>query len=423
MDLRLERLTAENFKGLEHVSIAFGGKSCTVYGDNAAGKTSLYDALLWLLFDKDSRGRKDFEVKPLGLDGKVKDHGAVTSVEAALSLDGQPVTLRRSFREVWAAKRGGGREEFSGHTNEYSVDGVPCKKYEFERRLSEIVREDTFRLLTSTSYFSADMAWRERRRVLFDICGAVSEGELLANSPEFARLAAAVGGLPVEDYKKKILAERKALSGARDSIPARLDECRKTADGLRGMDFVALRARLEEQAARREQLLAELVRLENNSLLDDRRHERDALRNRLEALEAKNREHCAERRAAMAALESERRELSDLRGQIGEWKAEARRLDRGAEYEAELEDCRAKWRAENGRAYHHDSEIESAARRKRISFCVNPAEKSPHNTEIFVPAVDKSGRMSEQAFQDHGKQSGQEKPEEFSQPCPKPHGI
>ena len=53
-DIRIERLTLDHFKGQRHFELVPDGQSCAVYGDNAVGKTTLYDGLTWLLFGKDS---------------------------------------------------------------------------------------------------------------------------------------------------------------------------------------------------------------------------------------------------------------------------------------------------------------------------------------------------------------------------------
>ena len=88
MKMQLVSLTLENFKCHEHLEIRFDGRNAAIYGQNAAGKSSIYDGLTWLLFGKDSHGKKDFDIKPLTLEGNVKDHHAITSVEAVLLVDG-----------------------------------------------------------------------------------------------------------------------------------------------------------------------------------------------------------------------------------------------------------------------------------------------------------------------------------------------
>lgn len=193
--IQIDRLRLENFKCHRNLELVFSGQNVAIYGDNAAGKTSVYDALTWLLFGKDSsgNGEKHIEVKPLDAAGAVADHNAITAVEAALLVAGEPVILRRTYREVWSTKRGSSVETFDGHTSEYYIDGVPCKKNVFDSRIRDIVPEDTFRLLTSVSHFAQDLHWQKRRAVLFDIAGALTDREIMATDSRFSQLSQALG--------------------------------------------------------------------------------------------------------------------------------------------------------------------------------------------------------------------------------------
>lgn len=78
--IKLQRLTMENFKCHRFLALDFGGGLASIYGDNATGKTSVYDALTWLLFGRDSlgNGEKNMEIKPLNAAGEVADHHAMT---------------------------------------------------------------------------------------------------------------------------------------------------------------------------------------------------------------------------------------------------------------------------------------------------------------------------------------------------------
>ena len=241
--IKILRLVLENFKCHKLLALTPDGNSMSVYGDNAAGKTSIYDALTWLLFGKDSQGNgeKNIDIKPLDATGAVADHGAITSVEAELEVNGERICLKRTYREVWSTKRGSSVETFDGNTSEYYVDGVPCKKFAFDDRISELVPEDTFRLLTSVSYFAKDLPWQKRREVLFDMAGTMSDQDIMASAPQFLPLVEAMGKLSLEDYKKKLQAERKGLTNAKTDIPARISECQKTVEDLSGLDLVPSR--------------------------------------------------------------------------------------------------------------------------------------------------------------------------------------
>ena len=271
--VKIIRLTLENFKCHRLLNLRLDGANATIYGDNAAGKTSVYDALTWLLFGKDSagNGEKNIEIKPLDALGNVADHSAVTSVEAEFDVDGETVVFKRTYKEVWATKRGSSTETFTGNTSEYYIDGVPHKKNTFDDRVHEIVSEDVFRLLTSVSYFAAGLPWQQRRQVLFDMAGTLTDREIMAGNEAFAPLLEAMGKLDLEDYKKKLAAEKRSLTGAKTEIPARISECQKTVEDLEGLDFAAAQAELEGLNARRERLSEELLAVENDTALAEKR--------------------------------------------------------------------------------------------------------------------------------------------------------
>jgi phosphoglycolate phosphatase len=93
-NIRIEKLALENFKCHRWLELEFGGENATIYGDNAAGKTSVYDAFAWLLYGKDCRGGSP-QVRPVNDAGEVADREAVTAVEAVLRVNGERLRLRR----------------------------------------------------------------------------------------------------------------------------------------------------------------------------------------------------------------------------------------------------------------------------------------------------------------------------------------
>ena len=52
--LRLLQLRLSNFKGIKDFTLDIDGRNASIMGNNATGKTSLFDAFVYLLFGKDS---------------------------------------------------------------------------------------------------------------------------------------------------------------------------------------------------------------------------------------------------------------------------------------------------------------------------------------------------------------------------------
>src|SRR5690554_4980280 len=85
--IKLLNLKLTNFKGIKDFELDTSGNDIKVFGDNATGKTTLFDAFVWLLFNKDSENKADFEIKTL-VDGK-PIHKLNHEVEATLLVDGK----------------------------------------------------------------------------------------------------------------------------------------------------------------------------------------------------------------------------------------------------------------------------------------------------------------------------------------------
>lgn len=347
--ITIQKLTLRNFKGCASLELELGGKSASIYGDNATGKTTIYDGLCWLLFGKDSLGQSNDElIKPLDQDGKVRDHDAVSSVEAVLAVDdgsepcdatssgpagqlplkGKALTLRKELRELWTTRRGSSQPIYSGNTVDYYVDGVPVQKKGYAARIEALVDEATFRALTSASYFPAELHWQKRRAVLADMSGAgnlsdnallqaavrelgeqagqagsAAEAEGLSGRAErFAALTDELeGGRSLDDEKKVLTQKQRDLKQAKDTTPARIDELQRQADRLAALDFDGAEARLDAVRQELGGLRANIAREEAESAeggqiarATDKAATPTAAELGLQALEAKKAQYDAE---------------------------------------------------------------------------------------------------------------------------------
>ena len=289
-EIKINRMVLENFKCHKSLKLDFDGGNASIYGDNASGKTSIYDALTWLLFGKDSHGNgeKNIEIKPLDANGEVRDHDALTAVEAVLDVNGEEVVLRRTYKEVWSTKRGSSQATYDGNTSEYYVNGVPCKRNAFQDEVNKLVDEDTFRLLTSVSHFADGISWQERRAVLFKVAGVMDDAQILATNDAFVPLVESMGRLSLEDYKKKLLAEKKKFTGAKTEIPARISECQKTIEDIEGIDFSAAQADVDALTAKKDEINSQILALDHDNAAEQKSLAIREAQLELSSLEAEN---------------------------------------------------------------------------------------------------------------------------------------
>ena len=288
--IKIKSLYLENFKCHRNLHLVFDGQDVSIYGNNATGKTSIFDAFTWLLFGKDSlgNGEKNIEIKPLDGNGTVLDHNAMTIVEAILLVGDEEVSLRRTYREVWATRRGSSEAVFDGNTSEYYINDVPCKRNAFQDKVHELVDEDTFRMLTSVDHFASGISWQDRRSVLFDIAGVMDDKQIMGTDERFLPLLDSIGKLSVADYKKKLLAEKKKFTGAASDIPARISECQRTIQDVESLDFAKAKATLETLEAEKDDLRAQILAIDNDTAISQKRTEVCGLEVELARLQADN---------------------------------------------------------------------------------------------------------------------------------------
>lgn len=237
-DILLKNLKLKNFKGIKELTLDFS-KVTNIYGDNGTGKTTIADGFMWLLFDKDSFDRAAFEIKTLDSNNNVL-HGLEHEVTGVLSIDGRPITLTKTYKEKWIKKRGETDRELTGHETLYYIDEIPVKKSEYQEKISSIVDEQLFKLISNPLYFSTNMKWQDRRATLLNIIGDITADRIINYNSSLEPLVALLNNTDIEILKRSISARRKKLNDDIKSLPYRIDECNNS---IKDFDFEALELR------------------------------------------------------------------------------------------------------------------------------------------------------------------------------------
>lgn len=297
--IKLLSMHIQNFKGCKDRVIEFG-QTTRITGDNGVGKSTVFDAYLWLLFDKNSKGVTNFAVRPLTESGETINNIEI-SVEATISVDNDEYKLRKTQKQKWVKKRGTDTREFQGNVNEFDINGYPKSQKEFKEFISGIVNEEVFPLISNPTAFTS-LPWKEQRDILMQFVGDVSDiGIAEAFGEKYLKLIPELKIANTDDILKKYTKAKNIYNKDMVEIPARIDEVskqlviadvgalevEKTAKG------VALRkvedeisggaGKLEEINKKREEILnlkfhiSEIQNEENQKLFDKSKIVRDNL--------------------------------------------------------------------------------------------------------------------------------------------------
>ena len=266
MRVKLEKLTLRNFKGIKEKEVIFSDKT-NISGDNATGKTTIFDAYTWLLWGKDSYNRKDYEIKPYDENNNVI-HNLESSVEGVFDIDGKETIFTRVYKEVWTKKRGSNQETFTGNTTDFYINKVPLKKSEYEDRISGLVSEDEFNLLSNPRYFNEILDKKERRKILLSLVKDVGIDDVVEANRELEDLD--LSNYTIEEIQAMAKSTCKKINKKLEEIPARIDELEATKTSE---DFTKLEKDKEEIKKKLEEIDKELAGLSSVSEKLDNRYD------------------------------------------------------------------------------------------------------------------------------------------------------
>lgn len=408
--LNLLNLILKNFKGIQQFTLDAQGGNVKVFGDNATGKTTLFDSFVWLLFDKDSQNKKDFSLKTLDDSGQEK-HMLEHEVEGVFLLDGKQLTLRKVFSEKWTKKRGAPKADFTGHTTDYFIDGVPVKKKEYMDKVDAIVKEDIFKLLTSPTYFNEQVKWQDRRKTLLELCGDISEEEVIATDKSLSVLPSILQGRTIENHRKVIAARRTEINKELEKIPVRIDEIQRNLPNLDGLNKQLLEDEINHLNSEIDESMTQISSIRNGKAVSDKQKAIQEIE--IELLQIK-RDHDSDSKDQVyqlkARIQEEQSNVSILNSKLENVKNSKRHNDDNINrIEESLVQLRQEWFEVDSLKFTHNDQCECPSCGQAL-----PEEKVTAAREKALSQFNLTKSKKLEDIQLKGKQGGERK-EEYNQ--------
>ena len=210
--ITLKQNTLLNFKGAKDLTVNFNTKETNIFGDNGTLKTTIFDAICYILFGKDSLGKSDFNIKTLDENNQViwkLPH----EVSAIIYENETEIILKKCFVERWEVPTGKTEEVFRGHTTDYYVHGNKVPKNNYEQTVSSIIDEKVFKLVTNPLYFNSKdfklgklSDWEARREYIFKLADNITDEDIAKGNDSFENVLAKAkeSGMTLDIYRKTI---------------------------------------------------------------------------------------------------------------------------------------------------------------------------------------------------------------------------
>lgn len=215
-EVKIKSISLRNFRGVQEFELKDIPNILNISGKNGSGKTSIYDAWLWLLFGKDHEGRADHELKPKGT-SRVN-----VEVEAIIILDDKPIKLKRVYREEWVKPRSENEEVFKGNTTDFSINDVGVKKSEYDQAVAGICEETVFKTITNPHYFTG-LKKEQQRDILFSLIPEITDEQIALQKSEFTDLLNDITGVSFDNFKKELVSRKRVIRTQLDKIPTEIE--------------------------------------------------------------------------------------------------------------------------------------------------------------------------------------------------------
>ena len=290
MRIEFKQITIKNFKGvLGERKITFNPTLTQIMGANHAGKTTIVDAVQWVLFDKNSIGQTVFGIDPKDENGEIIHH-LDNTVVLELTADGTDYKLEKVRSETWTKPRKKSEAEMTGHTTKYFVNENKYTQKDFKTFVDDLCKESLFKAITTPSYFPSLPA-EDQRNLLTKMVGKTTDEELAGDNEDFKGLLQELSGTDLQKFREQLRYRIRELKEEIEQIPSRINENTEELKALEASkpDFDFTRKRIKEIETGIENIDNELADLSRtvDTEFNERTKERteiNKLKNRMQAI-------------------------------------------------------------------------------------------------------------------------------------------
>lgn len=290
MRIEFKTITIKNFKGvLGERKLTFNPTLTQIMGANHAGKTTIVDAVQWVLFDKNSIGQTVFGIDPKDENGEIIHH-LDNTVVLELTADGTGYKLEKVRSETWTKPRKKEEAEMTGHTTKYFVNENKYTQKDFKAFVDDLCKESLFKAITTPSYFPSLPA-EDQRNLLTKMVGKTTDEDLAGDNEDFKGLLQELSGTDLQKFREQLRYRIGELKKEIEQIPSRINENTEELKALEASkpDFDFTRKRIKEIETGIENIDNELADLSRtvDTEFNERTKERteiNKLKNRMQAI-------------------------------------------------------------------------------------------------------------------------------------------
>lgn len=231
--ITLKKLTLQDWRG-QNNSVTFG-QDTEIKGRNKSGKSSIFNAWLWLLMGVDSSDNVNYKL----FDEKVEpthENSKVASVEAVLDIDGVEYTLKKTAEIGWTRKKG--REEYERKgtdTYKFFVDSIERNASDYKAFIEETFAPfSKLKLMLNVGHYLG-LDWKDLRRTFEDLVGEIKDEDFKC---DYSIIKNELAKYAPEQIKESIKGQMKPIKQNIEGLPITISTLQSSLPDISGLDTI-----------------------------------------------------------------------------------------------------------------------------------------------------------------------------------------
>ena len=204
-----------------------------IKGDNRQGKSSVVNAILWLLTGSDEYDRTNYNLFDITVE-QTYENAVPASVEAVFDIDGNEYTFKKVAKQGWARTRGSSTYERKGtDTYQFYVDGIEVSATNYKETVESLFAPiDKLKIMLNIRYFLM-LDWKDMRKQLEFLVGEIKESDFKG---DYGEIEADLKKYTTEQLKTAYRSQKREITKTTESLPQTIETLKRNLPDMSGVD-------------------------------------------------------------------------------------------------------------------------------------------------------------------------------------------
>lgn len=212
--------------------VTFNGNA-EIHGRNKEGKSTVFNAFLWLLTGYDEYDRSNYNL----FDNKVEqtyENAVPASVEGVFDIDGNEYTFKKVAKQGWTRPRNKTEYERKG-ADDYSffVDGIEVSATKYKSNIEELIAPiDKLKIMLNIRYFLM-LDWKDMRKQLESMVGEINGSDFKG---DYSLISKDMEKHSTDELKTLYSSQKREINKVIDSLQISIEALKSNLPNVESVD-------------------------------------------------------------------------------------------------------------------------------------------------------------------------------------------